>query len=164
MLAIGKRQRKASEMTTSYIYQSERGHEWLDSVTALRKAIADSLANGYRTVPISTADFCTLVPANPEDRRTLGEQVLAFASNCGFRYAIENHSAVVRFFAQRETDQLRLPAARLNSNDDNLITIKCVSCIGWLGEIVAIKPSVEHLRSMVEHLASDRNHDVVRIE
>jgi hypothetical protein len=86
-------------MTTKYLYEGEKGYEWLDSVTVLRKAITDSLANGYRTVPISAGHFCTLVPASPKDGRTLRERALAFASSCGLRYAIENHGTVVRFFA-----------------------------------------------------------------
>ncbi len=86
-------------MTTKYMYESKAGYEWLDAVTALGKAIMDSLGAGRRTVPMTVADFCTVMwHADRADGRSLDEQLLAFASNCGLRFALENHAQDVRFW------------------------------------------------------------------
>jgi hypothetical protein len=84
---------------TKYIYEGKTGYEWLDAPTALEKAIVQSLTAGWREVPMTVEDFRTVMDhGDPEDERSLNEQLLAFASNCGLRFAVANHGQDVRFW------------------------------------------------------------------
>ena len=86
-------------MTANYMYEGIAGYEWLDSATALRKAIMASLQAGWDTVPMRVADFCAVMQhANSADTKSLVEQLLAFAGDCGLRFTLENHSQYVRFY------------------------------------------------------------------
>jgi hypothetical protein len=98
MLATRPEKRKTHDMPQNYIYEGERGYECLDPFTTLRKAIIDSFKAGRLVVPIGVGDFCTMMrDANLTDERTLNEQLVDFAAQCGLRYTIENHSQTVCF-------------------------------------------------------------------
>jgi hypothetical protein len=87
-------------MTTKYLFQGKNGDEWLDPITALRRALVDSFGEGRKMVPMDTGDFGIMMQhANSQDTRGIHERAEAFARAAGFGLDFHDHARLVRFFA-----------------------------------------------------------------